>query len=73
MAKPGRPIPVASVTETPLLELRGNLRVLSFTSERGARWNVLAVGGINAADAVEELIGTAGSESVRLVIYGAEG
>lgn len=61
---------VANNVRAPLLDLHGNLRIIPFTSERGAQWLVLAIGGINVADAVSELIGTEGADSVRLVIYG---
>ena len=69
--KRGRPVAVTPSTDSrELISLHGNLRVIPFTSERGAQWLVLAVGGINVADAVSELIGTEGADSVRLVIYG---
>lgn len=52
----------------PLLELTGALRLVPITSERGARWLVLTIDGINVADAVHEQIGECGAARVRLTI-----
>lgn len=52
----------------PLLELTGALRLVPITSERGARWLVLTIDGINVADAVQACGADRGDESVRLTI-----
>ena len=69
--KRGHPIVATVSTVSPkLIELLGNLRLVRFTSERGASYLVPVVGGVSVADACAELMGSSGHDSVRLVIYG---
>lgn len=62
----------ASTTPPPLLELTGALRLVPIMSERGARWLVLTIDGINVADAVQACGADRGDRLVRLTIDGGK-